>query len=161
MGYSEDAIELATEIAAGSIAWKDVKATTQALGWDARRSLMAHNELTPLMQESGRLSLEGLQELGILTSGPAEDGLASMEIRRNIVQMLKTGKYAKPFDDGRFAFVSIMGTSDWDDYAALVLRMIQVDTLLNIEQKLDLLLDRLPTDSDVPPQEQGPVHNEP
>jgi hypothetical protein len=69
--------------------------------------------------------------------------LASMSTRRSIVRMLKQGKYAKPFDDGRFATFSLVGTNDWEDYASLVLQMIEVDTMLNIEEKLDLLLEKL------------------
>lgn len=65
-----------------------------------------------------------------------ETPISSPAQRRAILHMLKQGKYAKPFERGRFAFFSIMGTEDWDDYASLVVRMVQTDTLLDIHQLL-------------------------
>ena len=71
----------------------------------------------------------------------ASPGLATPAKKREILAMLKQGKYAKPFERGRFAAFSLIGTEDWQDYASLVLQMIQVDTLLNIEERLDRLVD--------------------
>lgn len=70
--------------------------------------------------------------------GP-EAPISSPEQRRAILHMLKQGKYAKPFDKGRFSFFSIMGTEDWDDYASLVVRMVQTDTLLDIHRLMETM----------------------
>jgi hypothetical protein len=158
MPYSEDAIEVGVLIYSGELAWKDIRTTASLLGWDARRALMAHDEITPLVDEStGHLNSDGLKLCrGRLesTDSPGETsalGLASMEVRRSILAMLKQGKFAKPFEEGRFAYISLIGTSDWEDYANVVLHMVQADTLLNIEEQLAELLERLPL-ADTEPQ---------
>jgi hypothetical protein len=155
MPYSEDAIEVVVLIHDGEIAWKDIRATVSVLGWDPRRALMAHNEIAPLVDEgTGHLNRDGLgmlrdhletkKSLGVTSLS----GLASMDVRRSILAMLKQGKFAKPFEEGRFAYFSIVGTADWEDYANVVLQMVQADTLLNIEEQLADLLERLPRADD-------------
>ena len=150
MPYSEDAMEVALLVHDGGVVWKDIRATVSVLDWDPRRALMAHNELAPLVDTAtGHLNRDGLEMLQRHLEAKASlgeaslAGLASMDVRRSILAMLKQGKFAKPFDEGRFAYFSIMGTSDWEDYANVVLQMIQADTLLNIEEQLNELLERL------------------
>jgi hypothetical protein len=49
-------------------------------------------------------------------------------------------KYARPFDRGKVALASFVGTESWSDYGGVVLQMAILDTLLSIEQKLSALL---------------------
>jgi len=44
---------------------------------------------------------------------------------------------ARPFDRGKVAVASIVGTESWSDYGNVVLQMAFPDTLLSIEQKLN------------------------
>jgi len=66
-------------------------------------------------------------------------GIASIEVRRAILQGLRDGdaggKFRKPFDKGQLAALNILG-GDWNDYAQIVLNMMIADTLLNIEERL-------------------------
>jgi hypothetical protein len=67
------------------------------------------------------------------------------EKRRAILNAIasKNAKYARPFDQGDIAVVSLMGTESWSDYGAVVLQMATLDTLLSIEAKLAEMLERL------------------
>jgi hypothetical protein len=60
------------------------------------------------------------------------------EKRREILEAIArtSEKYARPFDKGRVASVSMIGTDSWSDYGAVVLQMAILDTLLSIEEKL-------------------------
>jgi hypothetical protein len=66
------------------------------------------------------------------------------ETRRAILDAIatKNDKYARPFDHGRVAVVSLIGTESWSDYGDVVLQMAILDTLLSIEGKLEALIDR-------------------
>ena len=44
-------------------------------------------------------------------------------------------KYAKPFEKGRLAVLSVMG-GNWEEYGQVVLQMAILDTLLSIEELL-------------------------
>lgn len=88
------------------------------------------------------------------------DEISDFASRRQILRELVTRgeKYSRPFTRGKFATFSLIGTEDWQDYAALVLQVVQIDTLLNIEQKLDSLLAAVDTraeskDESLPPNE--------
>ncbi len=45
-------------------------------------------------------------------------------------------KYARPFDRGKVALASFVGTGSWSDYGNVVLQMAILGTLLSIGQKL-------------------------
>ncbi|HXL17880.1 MAG TPA: hypothetical protein VN961_10205 [Streptosporangiaceae bacterium] len=66
---------------------------------------------------------------------------SSLETRRGILEAIarRNDKYARPFDGGRMAFISLIGTESWSDYGAVVLQMAILDTLLSIEEKLGAL----------------------
>jgi len=67
---------------------------------------------------------------------------SSLETRRGILEAMarRNDKYARPFDGGRMAFISLIGTESWSDYGAVVLQMAILDTLLSIEEKLATLI---------------------
>lgn len=46
-------------------------------------------------------------------------------------------KYRKAIKGGQFATFTIMGTSDWEDYASLTLQSLQLLTLANIDDNLE------------------------
>jgi hypothetical protein len=66
---------------------------------------------------------------------------SSVETRRRILQAIATGneKYARPFDRGKVALASLIGTESWADYGNVVLQMAILDTLLSVEEKLGAL----------------------
>jgi hypothetical protein len=63
------------------------------------------------------------------------------EARREILEEIaRSGeKYARPFDRGRVAGFTLIGTESWAEYGAVVLQMAILDTLLSIEEKLGKL----------------------
>jgi hypothetical protein len=65
------------------------------------------------------------------------------EARREILEAIARAnpKYARPFDKGNMATVSLIGTESWSDYGAVVLQMAILDTLLSIEEKLTKLAE--------------------
>jgi len=65
------------------------------------------------------------------------------EARREILEAIArtNPKYARPFDKGKVATVSLVGTESWSDYGAVVLQMAILDTLLSIEEKLEQLAE--------------------
>ena|SRR6516162_2569468 len=67
-------------------------------------------------------------------------GRTPRETREQVLVMLKTTnkKYARPFEADRLSHVSVMG-GNWEEYAAIVVQMAILDTLLSIEEKLDQL----------------------
>jgi hypothetical protein len=68
---------------------------------------------------------------------------SSVETRRRILQAIATGneKYARPFDRGKVALASLIGTESWADYGNVVLQMAILDTPLSIEEKLGMLAE--------------------
>jgi hypothetical protein len=64
--------------------------------------------------------------------------------RAQIVQAMKlaNSKYAKPFEKGKMASVSLFG-GNWEEYAKVVLSMVIADTLLAMEAVLTEINDRL------------------
>jgi hypothetical protein len=66
---------------------------------------------------------------------------SSLQTRRGILDAVArtNEKYARPFDAGRMASISLIGTESWSDYGAVVLQMAVLDTLLSIEEKLSKL----------------------
>ena|ERR1022692_1868950 len=77
---------------------------------------------------------------------------ADLHTRRSILEAMARSneKYARPFEQGTVALVSLIGTESWSDYGAVVLQMAMLDTLLSIEEKLAYLLKRLDSDPDRP-----------
>jgi hypothetical protein len=65
------------------------------------------------------------------------------DARREILEAIArgNGKYAKPFDKGKMASFSLVGTESWSEYGAVVLQMAILDTLLSIEEKLGKLAE--------------------
>jgi hypothetical protein len=56
----------------------------------------------------------------------------------------KNEKYARPFEHGEVAIMSLIGTESWSDYGAVVLQMARPCSTpwMSIEAKLGELLDR-------------------
>jgi hypothetical protein len=67
------------------------------------------------------------------------------ETRREILESIasKYEKFARPFDRGKVATVSLFGTESWAEYGAVVVQMATLDTLISIEEKLSELLHRM------------------
>jgi len=51
---------------------------------------------------------------------------------------LANSKYAKPFEKDRLAWTSVFG-GNWEEYGQIVLQMAILDTLLSIEEKLEIM----------------------
>jgi hypothetical protein len=83
----------------------------------------------------------------VLAPPPPPRFPSSAETRRNILTEIAKGneKYARPFDRGKIALASFIGTESWSDYGNVVLQMVILDTLLSIEEKLQDLL-QIPDD---------------
>jgi hypothetical protein len=60
---------------------------------------------------------------------------STLAVRRQILEPIASGneKYAWPFDIGKLATISLIGTESWSDYGAVVLQMAMLDTLLAME----------------------------
>jgi membrane protease subunit (stomatin/prohibitin family) len=73
---------------------------------------------------------------------PASRFPSAPETRRSILEAISraNSKYARPFDQGKVASVSLIGTESWAEYGAIVLQMAMLDTLLSIEEKLTEVL---------------------
>ena len=56
---------------------------------------------------------------------------------------------ARPFDRGKVATYSRVGTDSWAEYGEVVLQMATLDTLLSIEEKLTELLRRIARDQNI------------
>lgn len=94
----------------------------------------------------GELTDEQLAAHG-LDRTPGEVAAAALfpsapEVRRRVLEAIAeaNGKYARPFEKGKVASLSLVGTESWADYGGVVLQMAILDTLLSIEQKLGDLL---------------------
>lgn len=62
-----------------------------------------------------------------------------------INELSSVKKYRKAIKGGQFALFTIMGTSDWEDYASLSLQSLQLLTLANIDdnlEKIRILLEK-------------------
>jgi hypothetical protein len=57
-----------------------------------------------------------------------------------INELSSAKKYRKAIKGGQFALFTIMGTSDWEDYASLSLQSLQLLTLANIDDNLEKIL---------------------
>jgi hypothetical protein len=68
---------------------------------------------------------------------------SALDTRKQILNAIAAGnaKYAKPFDKGKMASFSLIGTESWSEYGAVVLQMAILDTLLSIEEKLGKLAE--------------------
>ncbi len=104
---------------------------------------VARSDLSMAAQlEYDRLRAE-MERGGTLPPAPATAPRfpSSLETRRGILEAIarRNDKYARPFDGGRMAFISLIGTESWSDYGAVVLQMAILDTLLSIEEKLGVL----------------------
>lgn len=84
----------------------------------------------------------GLGDAALLAPPPPPRFPSSAATRSNILNEIAKGneKYARPFDRGKVALASFIGTESWSDYGNVVLQMAILDTLLSIERKLDQLL---------------------
>jgi hypothetical protein len=96
------------------------------------------------MIEHARLVREGRGDEAPQLAPPPARFPSSPETRRAILEAVakKNEKYARPFEHGDVAIVSLIGTESWSDYGAVVLQMAMLDTLMSIVAKLGELLDR-------------------
>lgn len=54
-------------------------------------------------------------------------------------------KYAKPLAGEGFATFSLVGTRDWEDYASLAVRLMQLESLSALDERMERLEARLAT----------------
>lgn len=111
-----------------------------ALAYGSRDTLSAAAQL-----EYDRLKAERGARLPAPPPEPEPRFPSTPQARRAILESIaaKNDKYARPFDKGKVAVVSPVGTESWSDYGAVVLQMATLDTLISIEEKLSELLQRL------------------
>lgn len=115
--------------------------------WTALRDRDAAS--AQLLLELRERRLADAEHAIVLAPPPPPRFPSSAETRRNILNEIARGneKYARPFDRGKVAHASFVGTESWSDYGNVVLQMAILDTMLSIEQKLSILLQ---TPSDDP-----------
>jgi hypothetical protein len=85
---------------------------------------------------------EAKLNIGINNRSAAENRIV---IETLINELSSAKKYRKAIKGGQFALFTIMGTSDWEDYASLSLQSLQLLTLANIDdnlEKIRLLLEK-------------------
>lgn len=70
--------------------------------------------------------------------------------RATIETLARESKYRKPLREGAFAGVNVFG-GDWNEYANVALTAILVETLLDIDQRLEELVDAFEERSKAPP----------
>lgn len=104
----------------------------------ARISLAQRFGVAPDDLTDEQLAASGLE------AGPRQPARfpSTLAVRRRILEDVARGneKYARPFDKGKVAIASFVGTESWADYGAVVLQMAMLDTLLSVEEKLSALL---------------------
>jgi len=68
--------------------------------------------------------------------------IASRSEKQGAVEALKRSntKYAKPFDSGEMALFSVLG-GNWEEYAAIVMDMVTADTMLELDERQEKLID--------------------
>lgn len=110
-------------------------------GW-----LNAWSRLVELDREAAESIIRRLAERAAVTGAVLPKAPprfpSSVETRRRILQAIASGneKYARPFDKGKFALASLLGTESWAEYGSVVLQMAILDTMLSIEEKLGALM---------------------
>ena len=77
---------------------------------------------------------EAKLDIGIYNRSAAENRKV---IETLINELSSAKKYRKAIKGGQFALFTIMGTSDWEDYASLSLQSLQLLTLANIDDNLE------------------------
>jgi hypothetical protein len=85
---------------------------------------------------------EAKLDIGINNRSAAENRKV---IETLINELSSAKKYRKAIKGGQFALFTIMGTSDWEDYASLSLQSLQLLTLANIDdnlEKIRILLEK-------------------
>jgi hypothetical protein len=100
---------------------------------------LSRASLKPEVQvEYDRLRAERIAALPAQPPPPPPRFPSAPETRREILDAIasKNEKFARPFDHGRVASYSRMGTDSWAEYGEVVLQMAILDTLLSIEEKL-------------------------
>jgi hypothetical protein len=120
--------------------WTPEQEALYALQWDLPRS-----DLSMAVQvEYDRLKADR-ERSGIMPAAaePVDRFPSAPDVRRQILEAIaaRNTKYAKPFDKGKMASFSLIGTESWSEYGAVVLQMAILDTLLSIEAKLGKLVE--------------------
>lgn len=68
----------------------------------------------------------------------------NLEVVESLLSNLAgTNKYKRAISDGEFASFSIIGTTDWQDYASLSIDALQLLTLAQINQNLEAIRKQL------------------
>jgi hypothetical protein len=128
-------------------------------GWRNAWQSLARSDGTAAAKVAARLEKRAADAAAasaarVLTPPPPPRFPSPPGTRKQILEAIAKGneKYARPFDRGKIALVSLFGTESWADYGSVVLQMAILDTLLSIEEKLGRLLDE-PQDN--PPDQPG------
>jgi len=112
-------------------------------GWAEAWADLLNRDAASAQLMLGILASESAGADGVVLALPPPPRFpSSAGTRRNILNAIATGneKYARPFDRGKVALASFVGTESWSDYGNVVLQMAILDTLLSIEEKLGQLL---------------------
>jgi hypothetical protein len=76
--------------------------------------------------------------LGELNALETPDRSARRRRRATIETMANTSKYRKPLREGTFANLNLLG-GDWNDYANVALTAMLLETLLDIDERLEAI----------------------
>jgi hypothetical protein len=112
-----------------------------ASGWADAWSSLVKLDARSAQHVLAILAARAAARSGVLAPPPPPRFPSSAETRRQILNAIAKGneKYARPFDIGKIALASFVGTESWSDYGNVVLQMAILDTLLSIEEKLERL----------------------
>jgi len=76
-----------------------------------------------------------------LTGPPLPEGMR--DVRRGVINsLISSGKYKKPLREGTLAGVNLLGGS-WNEYADVALSALMLETLLDIDARLEYLTDTI------------------
>jgi len=65
------------------------------------------------------------------------------DVRRGVINsLISSGKYKKPLREGTLAGVNLLGGS-WNEYADVALSALMLETLLDIDARLEYLTDTI------------------
>jgi hypothetical protein len=118
-------------------------------GWRSAWHSLARSDPAAAGKVAARLAARAAEDAAsrggtaVLAPPPPPRFPSSAGTRRQILEAIARDneKYARPFDRGKMALASLVGTDSWADYGNVVLQMAILDTLLSIEEKLGALLE--------------------
>ena len=104
-------------------------------GEESSRRIRVDDWVLTLPVEPGDWLIENVFEQGMVgTQKGRERNLRMTELLRSVAP-----KYYDSLNGLRWATFSVVGTSDWEDYASLSIRAMQLETLTDLERRVENL----------------------